>query len=98
MEIKVGISKDLKQNTISTFKGNRANLKYGDPVKLTNVISTYKTSINLLVGYEYERNSDNSEADIFISKEAAEYLGFKDYKKIGIITLFLKKTQTEQNN
>jgi hypothetical protein len=98
IEIEVGVSSELNRNNVSVYKGNNDNLKFCDGIILTNSIHDLKPSIKLVVGLvrdKDEQNSENSKADIFISKDAAETLGFKDYKKTGIMKMNLKKLPKE---
>jgi hypothetical protein len=96
-EIKVGVNSELNRNTVSVYKGNKANLKFCDGIIITNTVHDLKPSVKLVVGIEKEfnDNNDQSEADIFISKEAAETLWFKNYKKVGVSTMTLKKLPKE---
>ena len=94
-EITVGVSTELEQNTVSVFNGNKVNLKYSDAILLTNSIHMYRPSIKLVVGLVRERNNDNSKAEIFISQEAAKLLGFKDYKKTGILRANIKRIEKD---
>jgi hypothetical protein len=60
------------------------------------MIHMYKPSIKLVVSYEREKNSSLSQAEIFISEEAALILGFKNYKKVGLFRVNLRKLLKEE--
>ena len=97
-ELEVGVSSELDQNTVSVFKGNKSGLKFSDAIKLTNTVHMLNPSVKLIVGHERDKKDSDSQADIFISKEAAEQLGVKNYKKTGIFKVLLKKLLKEQNS
>ena len=94
----MGVSSELDQNTVSVFKGNKSGLKFSDAIKLTNTVHMLNPSVKLIVGHERDKKDSDSQADIFISKEAAEQLGVKNYKKTGIFKVLLKKLLKEQNS
>jgi hypothetical protein len=91
IEVYVGINNDLSENTISVFTNNSCKLEYSDAIILTNPIDNFSPSIKLVVCREIERNGDLSKAQIFISKEASELLGFFRNNESGIMKLSVKK-------
>jgi len=95
IQIEVGVSTELEQNSVSVYKDNTLGLKFSDAVILTNSIHMYKPTIKLVVGFEREKSNNVSQAEIFISEEAANMLGFKNYKKVGLFKVNCRKILKE---
>lgn len=94
VSIIVGVNtKDLYDNTAYVYFDNRLGLRQGDSIYLANLSDTaFNPSIKVIIKKEIIKNeSDNSVAQLFISQEAAIRLGFKDYKKLGVIELKHKR-------
>lgn len=104
IDVKVGINTKLRGNNVSVFKGNKINLRYSDPLVLSNGIDVlFKPSVNLIITEEVERNDDKSEADLFISVDAARRLGLgerfrKGLYKLKLKTLELDRTEKQSDN
>lgn len=94
-EVSIGVSTELERNSVSVYKGNDQSLRFSDAILLTNSVHLYRPAIKLVVCYERDRDNDESEAQIFISREAAEFLGFRNYKKEGIFRVSMKKLLKE---
>ncbi|MEI6822966.1 MAG: hypothetical protein WCL51_13615 [Bacteroidota bacterium] len=90
VELKVGINSYLEGNNVTVFKNNKAGLRFTNALFATNPINRYCSTIKLLVSNEIEKNGDKSDAEIFISKEAAAFLGCNDKKK-GVFILKINK-------
>lgn len=71
---KVGYSADLKANTASVFIGNSLGLKKRDMLQITNEKGFQSLGLTITVDVT-DRRPNNSEADIFLSKEAMQNLG-----------------------
>jgi hypothetical protein len=98
IEVNVGINRFLKGNNVSVFKDNINNLRFTEPLVLTNCLDTsFKPSVNLIITEEVERNDDKSNADLFISIEAAKRLGLGDKYKKGLYKLKLKTLELDEN-
>jgi hypothetical protein len=96
IDIMVGVSGEASDQLVIIFSDNTANLRYGDPIELYYSVGDFSPKLKLLVSKERDRNGDKSLADIFISKDAAKAIGFKDYQKTGIVKMKARKLkQTE---
>ncbi|WP_374351021.1 hypothetical protein [Limnohabitans sp.] len=99
--IVVGVnSKELKENIAYVFSENKHELEPGERVYLTNFTdNTYQATIVVVVQKKISKpNNDTSAADLFISEDAAARLGFKDYKKTGIIELKFQRINPEKKS
>jgi hypothetical protein len=96
VDIMVGVSSEANNHLVIIFSDNSANLKYSDPFELYYSVGKFSPKLKLLVSVERSRNEDRSRADMFISKEAAEIIGFRNYQKAGIVKMKARKLkQTE---
>jgi hypothetical protein len=96
VEIKVGINSNLEGNNVAVFKNNKVGLRFTNALFATNPINRYCSTIKLLVSSEIEKNGDKSDAEIFVSKEAADILGFTRYRRQGIFILKIKKIEMKE--
>jgi len=96
-EVKVSINNNLEGNNVSVFKDNKLGLKFTQVVFLTNPIdfNDFAPTIKLIVTREVDRSQDNSEAEIFISKDAASRLGLVRNISQGVFTLKIKLLDDE---
>ncbi len=97
----VGVNaKELKENIAYVFSENKHDLEPGERIYLTNYTdNTYQATIVVVVQKKMTKNSsDTSAADLFISEDAALRLGFKDFKKTGIIELKFQRINPEKKN
>jgi hypothetical protein len=97
--IVVGVNpRELKENIAYVFAENKHNLQPGDRVYLTNFTdNTYQATIIIMVQKKINKSiNENTAADLFISDDAAMKLGFKDYKKSGVIELKFQHVEPEK--
>lgn len=94
--VKVGINnKEIFGNGVFVFADNTYNLKEGDQIYLTNKLDgKYETTIKFLVQRTPKRDGDKSEANMFISLEAAKRLDIlSGRQKQGIYVLNMTRKQ-----
>jgi len=97
IDINVGINSKLIGNNIIVFKNNSFGLKYTQVIILSNPIdkNNFNPTVQLLVTEEVNRNDDKSEAEIFISKDAAFRLGLENNLNKGVFKLKMKQKEKE---
>ncbi len=90
-KITVGVnSRDLQENMVTVFAGNAHNLRTGDVIHLKNFHDdSFQPILRFVVVKEVVRGSAKSQADLFISADAAKRLGLGDYKKQGVFDVML---------
>jgi hypothetical protein len=96
IDIMVGVSSEAADHLAIIFSDNSANFKYSDMFELYYPVGKFSPKLRLLVSIERDRNGDKSRADIFISKEAAEIIGFRDYQKTGIVKMKARRLERSE--
>ena len=84
--VTVGVNpKELRENLAFVFEENPYKLEAGDRITLTNFTAgTFNATITLTIQKPVFRSQDSkTNAEIFISEEAAKRLGFSDYRLRG---------------
>lgn len=97
IDVNVGINNRLERNYVITFKGNRLNLAKGEIVVVSNEGSEFKPTIHLFVTEVVEHRDPRTDAELFIGKEAAELLRFKNYQALGIGRFKIRRLDTESH-
>jgi len=97
VDIKVGISAELEGNNVTVFKNNTFGLVYTKAIYLTNPIdfNNFCPTVQLIVTYEAENDDNKTDADIFISKDAASRLGLTRNIAKGVFTLKMRIKEKE---
>ncbi|SKA08025.1 hypothetical protein SAMN02745119_02567 [Trichlorobacter thiogenes] len=96
LAVKVGINnKEISGNGVIVFADNTYNLNEGDQIYLTNSLDDkYETTVKFLVQRTPRRNGDKSEAEMFISLEAAKRLDILSGRpKQGVYLLKMTRKQ-----
>jgi hypothetical protein len=93
IDVTVGVSSEANDHLVIIFSDNPANLDYSDSFELYYTVGKFSAKLKLLASIARDRGEDKSRADIFISKEAAETIGFKDYQKTGIVKMKARKLE-----
>lgn len=91
--VKVGINNDLLRNHVSVLKDNSFDFAFGDKFYLCNPNDgeNYRPIIRMVVDQVVDGRDSKSEAEIFISKTAAERLGLTERLSRGIFQVYLSR-------
>lgn len=94
---KVGISGDLTGNYVSVFQDNKFGLKSQDIIYITNPFGLYTPTAAFVV-YLVDGSDNNSDADLFLSKEGIEKLDIdkKSFRK-GIFEMRFRRKEEHKN-
>lgn len=94
---KVGISGDLSGNCVSVFQDNKFGLKSQDIIYITNPFGLYTPTAAFVV-YLVDGSDNNSDADLFLSKEGIEKLDIdkKNFRK-GIFEMRFRRKEDQKN-
>lgn len=89
----IGVSSELEGNNGIVHMDNRPNLRFADWGHGQQSVETHSFSptIKLLVSSESERGLDRSEAEMFITKDAAAFLGFSKNLHKGVFSCRVRK-------
>lgn len=89
---KVGYSSELRSNQVSVMENNRLNLKKGDRILVINEFGLNVISTECIVGKVEYAHKNDSDADIFLSKDCIRFL--TSQRKIqyeGVFNMYLRK-------
>jgi len=95
IDVVVGISTEVEQHHVIVFTDNSVGLRYSDPFELFYSVGKFAPKLQLLVTIARNRDGDSSQAEIFISKEAAETIGFRNYQKTGVVKMKARKLKSD---
>lgn len=88
--IYVGINSELGGNNASVYIDNKLTLKYGDIFYLSNKEDPYNCTLKFIVTRENKETGVFTDANLFISKDAAKRLGLNTKNNQGIYPVNFK--------
>ena len=98
ISIPIGINEQLVSNTATVFKGNDLKLDVGNIIYIKNPFSPLENSIKVIITNIVEKSDPNCEAEIFVSKEAANDLKISKAMLRGVFKLKVSFDKSNEND